>query len=262
MFHGAKSAPIRRGGSTTAKAAEPFDPAAYAALIAISAAEKRLRASHKRDASSSTARPSSVHRTSNYGPSPSPHAVELTSPPAARDSRRVEEIVARYRPPTRPAAPPDAVGPSYTLLQQLALESESNSSVASDVTEPAGAATAAAEQEEENVTPVEMSAERDSSTSTLPRSRSPPASPPFSDVRGPLPPPSSNTRTAAATARSVADIVNELEDDEDDDAAVSLRDASPLREQSVAGTAGISYRVSTAEAVHTVAQQLNFALYQ
>ncbi|KPI86638.1 hypothetical protein ABL78_4316 [Leptomonas seymouri] len=262
MPQGTSSGLPRRSGSTTTKGAQPFDPAAYAALIAISAARSRLRESLNRGASASTARPSSVHHSPSYEPSPDVHVSDFISPPRVCDSRRVKEIVARYLPQARPTPHADAIASSCTSLQQLAFESESNSSATSGTSEYV---VAAAEEGEGQVTPVGLSAGWGASRTLYERSLSPPASVPLPDVRRPLPPSSASASPSppagVPAAENRAGVLSDLEA-QDHDVAVSLRDASPLRERSVAGTAGISYRISTVEAVHAVVQQLNFALYQ
>ncbi|KAL7702389.1 hypothetical protein N2W54_000197 [Lotmaria passim] len=256
-----KAASKRRTASRVAKDGSSFDPAAYAALIAISAAEKRLRESHSRGASSSTARPSSLCRPPGE-PSSDLQLFERAAPPShtTRDSRRVEEIVARYRPqPPRPALQSDAAAPiPRTQLEQLALESESSSSIASE----AGAHV----EGERRATTMEKLVRSDAATPLVPvllphehrcasRALSSPAPSPL-----PASPPPADPTDQHRTGRP-----EEHEGGNDDyggdDVAVSLRDASPLREQSVVGTSGISYRVSAVENIHAVAQQLNFALY-
>lgn len=310
MLPGNRKDQKRRSTSGTPKDAQPFDPTAYAALIAIAAAEKRLRASNSRAGSSSTARPSSLPRPRDEV-SPDPYITECNLPPSAlptsalhrstltsktdgvsvaaatsasaRGSRRVEDIVARYRAPQQPAPVPNVTpSSSRTLLEQLAaLGSESDSSVASEV----GSHSVA--EKDHGVTAVELSAERSDSTpmkvslrspvapmqslhdataaaarSTSQLSSSPSASPPATD-------PDLTTGAVQPTKQLFSDTglierresLRNGEEEEEDQAAVILRDASPLREQSVAGMAGMTYRVSTVESVHAVAAQLNFALY-
>ncbi|KAK7198256.1 hypothetical protein NESM_000782900 [Novymonas esmeraldas] len=217
------------------EAAAAFDPVAYAASIAITAAEKRLRASHVRAVSSSTTHSTTSARRTAKGASA--HA------PVSRTSLRGEAAsgTAAVR-ATAAAHPAPPAARQRTLLEELASASESGSSVDAALvpTPRTGAAP---------LSHVVSSYEHSRSASV--RSPSPPA-PPSRDA---------HEHSARPVAHAVPVPPSPTEEPQDADAAVLLRDASPLREHRVRGGAGMRYRVSTVESVHSVAHQLNFSLY-
>ncbi|SYZ69301.1 hypothetical_protein [Leishmania braziliensis MHOM/BR/75/M2904] len=224
-------------GRDCPKASAAFDPVAYAASIAISAAEKRLRASHMQGASSSTARPSSVHRPLKKGA-----LVEDQQRAAVVSSSAVVTSVVDRSIVSQPTA---ATSGPLTLLEELACASDSCSSV--DVSTPPTLIRAVPH----NSTPVDVS------HSASARSPSPPTSPPPKIS----PDPTRLANRVGSTLSEQEKLLN-AEADEDDDGTVSLRDASPLREHSVSGSTGIHYHTCSVESVHTVVHQLNFALYR
>ncbi|KAG5467124.1 hypothetical protein CUR178_00765 [Leishmania enriettii] len=234
MLHQKKQATTSRSG---VKAAVPFDPVAYAASIAMSAAETRLRASHARQASSSTARPSSARRLPKEGA-----LAEASQHSTAASFHTVSDSVTRCSSSPQLAA---ATAGSRTLLEELACTSDSSLSV--DVHTPPKLTRAIPR----NRTPADVT------RSTSVHSPSPPA--PFPSHISAHP---TNLAGWAESRPLAQEKVRRSESDTDDDGAVSLRDASPLREHSVLGTTGIRYRTYAVESVHSIARQLNFALYQ
>ncbi|KAG5492430.1 hypothetical protein JKF63_01008 [Porcisia hertigi] len=220
------------------KESKVFDPVAYAASIAVSAAEKRLRAPHARCASSSIVRPCFTRAPVNGG--------------ASKDS--LKRIAVVQSPTASASAPPCSFLPHTTavvataprtLLEELACASDS----------PSGADAAAQPILSHAVchksTPVDVS--RD----TFVRSPSPPASP-YTDIsRSP-----SDLASGHMSLRLRHEEVRSADTDEDDCETVSLRDASPLREHSVSGTTGFRYHTCTVESVHSIVRKLNFSLFQ
>ncbi|CAG9582357.1 hypothetical_protein [Leishmania major strain Friedlin] len=234
MLHQKKQTRAARG---CPKAAAVFDPVAYAASIAISAAEKRLRASHVRGASSSTVRPSSTHLSLTEGA-----LDEAPEKAAVVSSHTASASVARRS--VFPQLTASAEG-SRTLLEELAYASDSSMSVIAD-TPPM--LTCAAPH---NRTPV------DASRSASVRSPSPPAPPPPN-----IPRHLAHLATRTESPPLEQEKVLNSETNEDDDGTVSLRDASPLREHSVSGSVSLRYHTCTVESVHSIVRQLNFSLYK
>ncbi|TPP44296.1 hypothetical protein CGC21_5645 [Leishmania donovani] len=219
------------------KAAAVFDPVAYAASIAISAAEKRLRAPHVRGASSSTARPSSPQRPLRKGAlDEAPEEAAVASSHTASASVLCRSVF--------PELTASAEGPR-TLLEELACASDSSMSVIANTPPMLTCATP------HNHTPV------DASRSASVRSLSPPA-PPTPNIPRYL----AHLATRTESPPSEQEEAPTAEINEDDDGTVSLRDASPLREHSVPGSVSIRYHTCTMESVHSIVRQLNFSLYK
>ncbi|KAG5466598.1 hypothetical protein LSCM1_00763 [Leishmania martiniquensis] len=223
-------------GRNCTKASSAFDPVAYATSIAMSAAEKRLRAPHMRDASSSAARPSSARRRVTKGAL----AEALQGVTAASSHTVSGSMMSCSSPPQLTEA---TAGPR-TLLEELA--STTDSSV--DANTPPKLTRAA----------LRTRTLAGLSRNTSVHSPSPPT-PSLPDI--PAHSASLGARTASQAARKVK-VRPSKSDNDDYDGTMSLHDASPLREHSVFGSTCIRYRTCTVESVHSTVRQLNFSLYQ
>lgn len=216
----------------------PFDLHSYASSIASSAAERRSRTSRLQE-----------RLLQHTSPPPSP------LPPLPLSLYSGNDAVAVINLPRREhvegtatavnpcSADPDAPN-ALSLLEQLAYvtnaSGDEDSSVA-DVAQRSRASSLGAK------------------SLTVPRASS-------TRCRSPLPSPTANPQQDTATEELQLTIQHNLSSSRSTlDRILRLRDASPLRQTSVAAleaSASFHYHVMTAAAPHRLARELNFSLYQ